>query len=270
VKFAICNETYGDWSFERVCADVAECGYDGIEIALSVLEEDPSNLSEHRAQILGEVARVAGLEVVGLHWLLKAPDGMHLTTPDARVRRRTADYLRHLARLCAAAGGQVMVLGSPKQRDVVAGDAYQDAFARAAETCRAVAETAAPLGVCLALEPLAPAYTNFLTTASEAVQLIEAVDHPACRLHLDVFAMSSEALPMEAIIARYGQYLVHFHANDIDMRGPGSTDLDYRPIALALEQAAYDRYVSVEVFDMKPDGPTIAKTSIDYLRRIWP
>ncbi len=163
-----------------------------------------------------------------------------------------------------------MVLGSPKQRNVVEGDAYQDAFARAAEICRAVAETAAPLGVCLALEPLAPAYTNFLTTAREAVRLIEAVDHPACRLHLDVFAMSSEALSMEAIIAQYGQYLVHFHANDIDMRGPGSTDLDYRPIALALEQAAYDRYVSVEVFDMKPDGPAIAKASIDYLRRIWP
>ena len=32
-KFAICNETFGDWPWERVCRLVSETGYEGIEMA---------------------------------------------------------------------------------------------------------------------------------------------------------------------------------------------------------------------------------------------
>ncbi len=32
--FAICNETYpADWSFEKVCEDVAAAGYQALELA---------------------------------------------------------------------------------------------------------------------------------------------------------------------------------------------------------------------------------------------
>ena len=37
-------------------------------------------------------------------------------------------------------------------------------------------------------------------TPSFQVQLIDAVDHPSCRLHLDAFAMSSENRPAATII----------------------------------------------------------------------
>lgn len=33
MKFAICNETFQDWSLERGFAFAAECGYEGVEIA---------------------------------------------------------------------------------------------------------------------------------------------------------------------------------------------------------------------------------------------
>ena len=33
MKFAICNETYGNWSFEDTCEDIARWGYQGVEIA---------------------------------------------------------------------------------------------------------------------------------------------------------------------------------------------------------------------------------------------
>ena len=58
----------------------------------------------------------AGLEVVGLHWLLAKTTGFHLTTPDAQFRRQTAEYFGELARFCADLGGKVLVLGSPQQR----------------------------------------------------------------------------------------------------------------------------------------------------------
>ena len=269
MKFAICNETYVDWSFEAVCRDAAECGYDGVEVALMAIDEAPETIDDKRAAELGGIARSAGIEVVGLHWLLaRKSGGLHLTTPDEGVRRRTVDYLIHLCHVCAAMGGGVLVLGSPKQRDVQSDDCYDDAFARAVDACRQVAEVAASLGVTLGVEPLAPEYTNFLTCADEAVRLIEAVDHQGCRLHLDVFAMQSERDEIPDILRRHGAQLAHFHANDSNMLGPGSGDVDYPPIARALEEVGYTGWVSVEVFDYAPGGPATARQSIAFLRSL--
>jgi sugar phosphate isomerase/epimerase len=269
MQFAFCNEAYVDWPFDRVCSDLTACGYGGVEIAPFTLDEDPRRIDERRAAEIGAIARRAGLEVVGLHWLLAKPDGFHVTTPDDATRNGTVQFLQHLARLCAAMGGRVMVFGSPKQRSVLPGEKYEDAFHRAADVFRAVCEVAGPLGVTLAIEPLAPVETNFLNTAAETVRLIHAVDHPACRLHLDVKAMSSEGDPIDKIILDHRQYLAHFHANDPNRRGPGSGAVDFVPIVQALKTIGYDGCVSVEVFDYTPDGPTIARTSLEYLKRTF-
>jgi len=269
MKFAICNETYQNWELPRLCEHVAGCGYHGLELAPFTLKDDPRELTEEEAEAIGETVRAAGLEVVGLHWLLVKPAGMHITTPDDAVRRDTAAFARHLVRLCAAMGGTIMVWGSPKQRTLPEGVKYQDGFNRAVEVLRSVAETAGPLGVTIAMEPLTPKETNFLTTAAETVNLIHAVDHPACRLHLDVKAMSSEAATIPQVIAANKKYTAHFHANDPNMRGPGFGEVEFVPIAKALKASGYDGYVSVEVFDYTPDPQTIASKSIEYLKKTF-
>jgi sugar phosphate isomerase/epimerase len=266
MKFAICNETYQNWSFERVCQHVAETGYDGIEIAPFTLNDDPRQITEAEASAIGKVATAAGLEVVGLHWLLVKPEGLHLTTSDDQVRNDTVEFACHLARLCAAMGGTIMVWGSPNQRNVADDDSYDDAFKRAADALKQVSQVAGELGVIIAMEPLSSKETNFLQTAGETVKLLRAVDDPACRLHLDVKAMSSEPDPIAKIIADNADDLAHFHANDPNLRGPGFGDMDFIPIAGALKSIDYKGYVSVEVFDYSPDPQTIASKSLDYLK----
>ena len=269
MKFGICNETYQGWGFDKVCADAAACGYDGIEIAPFTLAENPATLTESTASDIGRIARNAGLEVIGLHWLLLKPVGMHLTTPDATVRGKTVQFAQHLARLCAAMSGTIMVWGSPKQRNIADGQKYDDAFKFAADAMRQVCEVAGPLGVTIAMEPLGPAETNFLTTAEETVRFIRAVGHDTCRLHLDVKAMSSESKPIPQIVKESKDYLAHFHANDPNLRGPGFGEVDFVPIAAALGEIGYNGYVSVEVFDYTPDPQTIARKSMEYMRRVF-
>ena len=267
MKFGICNETWQGWDFARTCDAIAAAGYDGVEIAPFTLDDDPRNLTDANAEQIGQVVRRAGLEVIGLHWLLVKPAGMHLTTADSEVRKNTVEFTRHLARLCAAMGGKIMVWGSPKQRSISAEENYDEAFARAAGAMQQICQTARPLGVTIAMEPLAPAETNFLNTAEETIRFIRAVDHPACRLHLDVKAMSSESKPIPQIIRESRDYLAHFHANDPNRRGPGFGEVKFGPIAAALREISYTGYVSVEVFDYSPDPQTIAKTSIRNLRQ---
>lgn len=268
MKFAICNETYQGWELDRACAHAAATGYDGIEIAPFTLNEDPRLLTEADAEAAGRVARAEGLEVVGLHWLLVKPEGMHLTTEDDGVRAATRDFAQHLSRLCAAMGGKVMVWGSPVQRNVPEGG-HADGMKRAIEVLQGVCEVAGPLGVQIAMEPLGPAETNFLTTAAETIELIDRVNHDACQLHLDVKAMSSEEKSYGEIIEASRDYTIHFHANDPNKRGPGFGEVDFVPIAKALKSSGYGGYVSVEVFDYSPDPETIAVKSLEYLKKTF-
>jgi len=269
MKFAICNETYQGWDFDRTCSHIAETGYEGVEIAPFTLKEDPRDITESEATAHGETARSAGLEVVGLHWLLVKPAWLHLTTDDPLLAKDTVAYGKLLARICAAMGGKVMVWGSPKQRDLQEGWDYDEAAARAADTLWQISETCAECGVTIAMEPLGRKETNFLNTAEETVSLIERVDHPNCRLHLDVKAMSDEEKPIPQIIEESKPYTAHFHANDPNLRGPGFGEVKFEPIAAALEATGYDGYVSVEVFDYTPDPETIAVKSLEYLNKVF-
>jgi len=269
MRFAICNETYQGWDFGRTCAHIAATGYDGVEVAPFTLNEDPREITEAEASALGATARAAGLEVVGLHWLLVKPAWLSLNTPDPLLAKDSVAFGKHLARTCAAMGGKIMVWGSPKQRNLEPGWDYDEAAERAAATLRQISETCAECGVTIAMEPLGRKETNFLNTAEETIRLIEKVAHPNCRLHLDVKAMSDEQKPIPQIIEESKDYTVHFHANDPNLRGPGFGEVKFEPIAAALKATGYDGYVSVEVFDYTPDPETIAVQSLEYLKRVF-
>jgi sugar phosphate isomerase/epimerase len=268
MKFAICNETFLDWPIARGFDFAAECGYTGVEIAPFTIDTDARRITPAQRSDTRQAADKAGLEIIGLHWLLAKTEGLYLTSPDTATRERTRDYLRVLIELCHDLGGKVMVFGSPLQRILLPGVSNDQAMHYAAEVFRAVAPDLESANVTLAIEPLSPEWGPFLNTAAEGVQLIEMVGSPNVRLHLDCIAMATESIPIPDLLRQNRQVLEHFHANDPNKQGPGMGSLDFHPIFKALGEIDYRGWVSVEVFDYAPGPERLAKESFENMQQV--
>ena len=267
-RYAICNETFGDWPLAKACDFAAGCGYEGLEVAPFTLAPLVTDLSAgRRGEIRRTIAR-AGLDCVGLHWLLAHTEGFHVAHPDPDVRRRTVAYLADSARLCRDLGGRVLVFGSPQRRSRLPGVSLAEAEDHLCEVFSALVPVLETTDTVLALEPLSPAETDVLNTAAEACRLIDRIGSPHVRLHLDVKAMATETLPMADIIRSSAAWLEHFHANDANLQGPGFGATAIAPIFTALDEICYAGWVSVEVFDYAPGPERLARESIDHMRRI--
>lgn len=268
MKFAICQELFEGWEWERQCRTIAATGYTGIELAPFTLASRIGEVSPQRRRELKAVAESHGLTICGLHWLLAKTEGMHLTTSDSATRRATAQYLIELTHACADLGGDIMVFGSPMQRNLQEGMSREQAYANAAEVFRAVTPALADRGVTIAMEPLTTKETNFVNSCADAVELMALVDHPNFALHQDVKAMLGESSSIPQLIAQYAPQTRHFHVNDDNLLGPGMGRTDYHPILQALRDTKYNGWVSVEVFDYRPGAEHIARVSIEYMQRV--
>lgn len=247
---------------------LAEAGYDGVEIAPYTFARDVCDISPSARAEIRKVAEDAGLRIVGLHWLLASPEGLHIAHPDEAVRARTADYLRALADFCADLNGKVMVFGSPNQRGGSAGATPEQAWRWAVETFRSVLPTLAEREVTICFEPLTTEETHFVNTAAEARKLIGEVAHPKFRLLLDVKAMCRESVPVPDLIRANRDLLAHVHANDANRQAPGFGNVDFRPILAALGEINYQGYVSLEPFEFPLDVGAIANRSLAYLKSL--
>lgn len=267
MRFAICQELFEGWEWERQCEFIAETGYTGIEVAPFAITEDVPAIDQETLQSMRATATQYGLQIIGLHWLLARTEGLHLASDDASVRAATAEYLAHLAWMCDELGGDLMVFGSPHQRNISENFPKKDALDHAAEVFTRALELMGDRAVRICMEPLTPKETNFINTCAEAVELIDRVDDERFVLHQDVKAMvGAEAESVPVLIDRYRARTGHFHVNDSNLLGPGMGDIDYVPILRALLESKYDGWVSVEVFDYSPGCEHIARVSLQYLR----
>lgn len=222
-------------------------GIRGVEVAPTRIDPNPLELPESRLADYRASWEAAGIRIVALQALLFGHPELVLFGDEAS-RLALVDYLDGMFRVAAELGAYALVFGSPKNRR--RGDLSPEEARRiAVPLFRELGERAASRGVALVMEANPPQYNcDFITTSTEAAELVQEVDSPGFRLHLDVAGMwLAGEDPVEAVRA-HGATLAHFHVSAPELGPVGSeTRLPYDEALAALVASGYDGWVSIEM-----------------------
>ena len=268
-RFATCNEVFQKEPMAEVCHDVAAAGYAGIELAPFTLGADPALLTQDERASLRGLMSDAGLGFVGLHWLLAAPDGLHATTSDKRVRARTWAYVNHFVDLCADlsdGGNAVVVFGSPKQRCSRDGLSPKEATEAYVEGMAKAAPHAEDRNVTLLVEALSPDQCDVVTSLAEAVSIVKQIGSPAVQTMFDTHNAVAETRPHIELVREFFPYIKHVHVNEMDGKEPGMGDYDFGALLKCLKDLNYQGWVSLEAFDFSRDPREVVTRSINHLK----
>ena len=268
-SFALCNEVLQPLNFEAQCRYAASLGYVGLEVAPFTLSDNPKDITIEQAKTFNNIAKLHGLQITGLHWLLVKPEGLSITSTDVTVQQKTLAFIHHLCALCAAMGGKYLVHGSPKQRLVEGEQTHAEALSLATKFFAQAAQSAHQFGVTYCIEPLSADQTPLINTLAQAIAIVEEVNHPALKTMLDTSSAGiAETASIADLIDQFfpSDHVAHVQLNDPNRRGPGQGDMKFGPILRALHRNNYQGAIAIEPFDYQPDGQACAAHSIGYLK----
>ncbi len=219
----------------RVAA-AAEVGFPAVEVQFP---------TEDQVAELRMAARESGVAIT----LINVPRGRGDEVGLAALPGREADFADAVA-TCRA---QAEILGVAKV-NVLAGRPPPDADPRdcaatLTRNLRHAAESFAPLGVRVMVEPVNPRDVPgfFLTGLDAGLDALNRAAHPNLALQFDLYHMAITEPDLPAAIRRAGAAIGHVQFADAPGRHePGTGAIDFAAALAALRAAGYDGAVSAE------------------------
>ena len=240
------------------CAKAAEHGFDAVEIFPPSADAlDKGQVNSLLAQYNLKIAAIGS----GAGWLKHR---LHLTDPDAAVRRRAREFIAAMIDFAGSFGAPA-IIGSMQGR-WGAGVTRAQALAWLAEALEELAPRAAVHGVPLLYEPLNRYETNVLNRVDDALSFLKPLCAQNVKLLCDLFHMNIEEAGIADGLRRTGPRLGHIHFADSNRCAIGFGHTDIAPVVHALRETGYAGYISGEVLPL-PDGDTAAKQTIASFKR---
>lgn len=268
-RYAVCNELFGQMDLARSFAVIRQCGFGGVELAPHTVFGDYTGQMQPGIATIRNALAGEGLAFAGLHWLLVGPEGLHVTSPDDSVWRRSWDHVARLIDLAGELGGGVMVFGSPAQRASGGLSTPTQALARFTDGLLSVADRATEANSRILLEALPSQHTDIINTLEEVRGVLEAMSHPALESVFDFHNVEDEQLEWPDLIRQYSSIFTHVHLNEPDGSAP-SPESDNLPAYWAafdaLGEAGYDRWVSLEIFTVPEEPAAVLRGVREFLK----
>jgi len=180
----------------------------------------------------------------------------------AEQREDCAEYIRQLIHLASELGAHVVCgpfYSETGRSGPHTAEEREAQFEQIADALRPLCKEAESLGIVLAMEPLNRFETDCINTLQQAVELIERVDSPALKIHIDTFHMQIEEADSAEAIRQAGQHIGHVHASASHRGLLGSDQVDWIGVLGALQEIGYSGDIVIESFSK--DNTVIARAA---------
>ena len=254
-------------------ADDAEAEEALHEFGVSSLELAPTRYWPDLAMVPETVARAHAEHLLARGFRVSAFQAVLFGRPDLQVfgpdgGKACRNYLIAVCRVAGWMGAGAVVLGAPKNR--LRGHLTSKAAHGLAEDFfREVGLAAADAGTRLCLEPNPAAYgADFLLTADEAADLVQAVDSPGIALNFDMGEQALHGADAAANIIAHAPLIGHFHVSEPMLEPFDHFRAAHTEAAAALRTISYTGAVSLE---MKPPTGGLAsmRTALAGLKEVY-
>ncbi len=243
-----------------------EAGYDYIE--LPVVGLNPEKITNAEFKELKKEILSPGLKPEVFNNFL--PGDLKVTGPEVSSLRLTS-YVETALERVAELGGEIVVFGSGKAREIPDGFSADEANSQIIEFCQFLAKEARKNEITVAIEPLNSRATNTVNTLLEGLKLVREVKQPEIKLLVDLFHLTEEDEPFDDIYQAQSE-LVHVHIPVPDIEGvnPYPKRFLHKKFFQYLKQIDYQGRITVEDNGGRFNNfATQVRQVHEYITKIW-
>lgn len=242
-------------------------GVKGVELAPMRSFGTPPEVTQRDVQ--NKIRRYVdqGISICSFQALLFGSEGLALFESD-NARLRLKQWLIVMARVAGWCGAGPMVFGSPKNR-LKGALSDEQASKIAVPFFREVGDACASFGSCLVMEANPEAYgADFCTRLDQAAELVEAVDSPGFRLHVDAGGLALSGEEFVPVVRQAAHLISHVHASQPNLGDWTEPHPVHSVLASVLQEINYQGAVAIEM-RMQDDVEGSVRTAIEQVRRIY-
>ena len=233
-RIGVCSDVRNAQRLKAAGADCLEAG-----VSAFLVPDKPEEAFDKNLALLRE----SGSEIVSCNGFL--PASMIVVGPSTD-HEKILKWAETTFRRAERAGIRYIVFGSGKSRKVPDGFSRETAEEQFVRLCKRLGPVAARYRVTVVIEPLNSRETNLINSVSEGASIVERVNHKNIRLLCDLFHMTADGEPPQAIVDA-GKHIRHCHiAEAAERTAPGTDGDDFRPYLRALKKIGYKGCVSIE------------------------
>lgn len=281
-KYIISNWIYGDEDLKVTFDRLKRFGYDGVE-----LTGEPTQYNTQEVKSLAKKTGVNVLTIAGIYTAER-----DLSDPDTATRINAINYVKSCCDFANDLGAEVVIVVPSEvtrtkphncnpldENDWL--KAFNEEWKLACDSIYQAGIYAQEKGIILAIEPAVRYEVLLVNSGEQGLQMMNEINLPSVKLHLDTFHMNTEDADPPASIREAGSALVNFHVADSNRQAVGKGHIDWEAHLKALYDIGYERTLSLEplppiadtylaanIKRFKPLRDEYAQESIDKLKEI--
>jgi sugar phosphate isomerase/epimerase len=270
VKLAFSTNAFKQTSFEESLRQIAEAGYQGVEIMADVPHAYPPHMSRRRTRSAVALLKELRLEVSNINaftfFALGDTYNPSWIDPAPKVRAQRVEHTENCLNMAHDFGAQYISIepGGP----LPSGVAREQAMEWFRLGLQMVFPLARELGVTMLIEPEPQL---LLESSDDFMEFVGTVPHGQVALNFDIghFYCVGED-PAEAA-RELAPWIRHVHIEDIAASRehrhlvPGDGAIDYPRVLAALRDIGYDDWITVELYPYESTARQVADEAIAVL-----